>query len=360
MSDTIRPFTKPEAKAALKECILTASLKKIETAYGVLEGVTAENASEVEKTFFKACSEEDRFGYYQVYLIKGDNNRTLNFSTTTFSHDFIRNPVKEQWYSHVLSATNVAFGRYTTSERRSEKTETLIDGTVRTTGVTEPKDVFLNVDVELIKTAKRWAVVLKFPWYRRKLSQGYTFQKEGIEIMSWLTQSLQVEVEPFGLKDFFENFTPHGQFDKSEFRVTGMMSDSGLQNAVAMRFASPEKGLTDAYENLDRVLASSLNSGLLERFSEWVDKSELTDKEAIKGHVASFFETKAISSQEIFEILTQTFEFGLGTISYAHGKDVIQYKLDYTEDVNGLIRSSKLGWSVFERIWNQIIQYIDR
>lgn len=360
MTEIITPFSSDEAKLAIKDRVLAASLKKIESKFGALEGVTADKAEDVEKAIFKAISDDDRWGYYQIHLVEAKSTKELSFGKSNFSHKFIGSPQKESWYNFVLDANTVAFGRYTTYERRVEREETLADGSNRTISVTEAKNTFLSAEVELVKTKKRTAILIKYPWYRKRISQGYTFQKEGLEIITWVTQNLQIAVEPFPLKEFFDGFQSLNSYDKSEFRLSGLMSETGPQNSVAMRLASPERGLTDAYKNLDRVLASSLNNSMLEKFIDFVERSSIEDKKMVIEAANSFFDARPISSQEIFEILTQTFEYGLGTISYSKGKELYQYKMDYSEDVTGLIRASRLGGSVFERIWSEIIKYIDR
>lgn len=364
MTDTIRPFIKADAIKALRDTLLKNDIDKLESQYGVLEGILSTNAPNFEKDFLAKSNTEDRFGYYQIFILDKKIEEDVKFVDAEFAGGFLSAPQKEVWYKHQVSNTEMAFGKYAMSEKRVERIERDEAGQEMAISVLEPKDVFLCVSAEIVKTQKKWVVIIKYPWYRRKLSQRtYGFQTEAAFITGEVAQLLQTSLKSIELKEFFLGFKPpKPYYDKAEFRVSGLVSESGLQNQVAMRFASPENGLSNAYQNLDKILASSLSSSLLEKFKEKVEATaSLKDNKAEVLKVATdFFEGNFVSAQEVFEILTQTFEFGLGTITYSKGKDVFQYKIDYSEDINSLIRSSKLGWDVFEHLWTEIEKFIDQ
>lgn len=355
----ILPLEKGAAQEAAMAQLLTANRRSFEARFPILNNLTQAETTEAEKFLMGLCSDEDRFGYYHVAVF-GENASGTNksFNLAQCQTSFLANPSRTEWSHCVFSETSMGFARHVVNERRVERSATDENGVERLISQIEPRDIFLFCEAEIIPHGQQRLLVLKFPWYRRKLSQPYYFGEEINYISNWVSQHLQVKLNPFPLKLFFEAFRPHSYFDKSDFYLKELKSAGG-NYPMDMKVGSDLNGLTNAYANLDKVLSTTMSASMAEKFSEQVRKSNLPEQDKVIEFAKGFFETQGISSQEFFEVLHQTFEYGLGRITYSRGKEFLHYKLDYTEDVPGLIRASKLGWDDFEHLWGEIKNYIN-
>lgn len=353
----IHPLTKEAGRETALSQLLSLDRRQFETKFANLIAATAEELKAAERELMKLFSDEDRFGYYHVSVFgAASGNKTLSQAVATTS--FLSNPSRTDWSALPFNDSLVGFARHVVSERRVEKTAVDETGTERTITQIEPKDVLLYCEAEIIESGRKKLLVLRFPWYRRKLSQPYYFAEEINYISNWISENLQVQLTPFPLKSFFEGFRPHSYFDKSDFYLKDLKSSNG-NYPMDMKVGSDLNGLTNAYANLDKVLSTTISASMAEKFAEQVRKSDLGDQERVIAFAKTFFEAQGISSQEFFEVLHQTFEYGLGRITYSKGKEFLHYKLDYTEDVPGLIRASKLGWEVFEHLWGEIKAHLN-
>lgn len=351
---SIHPLTTDVGREVALASLLSKSRGVFEYKYKSFPNATPEELSSAEALLMELYSEDDRFGNYHIAIIdSAPQTLNANQSKTTF----LKNPSRTDWSYYILGETKVGFAKHVINEKRFERTITDTEGNERPISQIEQRDVLIYCEAEIFKFADKHILLIKLPWYRRKLSQTYDFSEEISYISNWASQNLQVRLVPFPLKKFFEAFKPHSFFDKSEFYVKGLPSAQGVY-PMDMKVGSDLNGLTSAYANLDKVLSTTMSTSMAEKFSEYIRKSDLTDQEKVIALATNFFKSQGISSQEFFEVLHQTFEQGLGRITYTKFQEFLHYKLDYTEQIPGLIRASKLGWDVFEHLWGEIKKYL--
>lgn len=358
---TVQALTKLEGIEAAKEKLSAADRKSLESRFGEFQGVLADKINELEIALVETYSDADRFGNYQIFCLNEVTDEKIKkLAQIPSALNFLSRPSRLDWSVHPFhSQPKVAFAKHMVSERRVEKIET-IGAESRTVYQVEPQDVLFYAEAEIVRTNKGKALlIVKLPWYRRKLSQIYPFKDEVAYIVTWISEKAGIELSPFEIKKFFEDFKSHSYFDKAEFRVSGLPSESGVV-PVDMRVANLQSGLTNAYANLDVVLESTLKTDQMKFFAEFVQASDLKNKEQVIELGIQFFSKFSFSSEEFFEVLHQTFEYGLGTITYSKDKSILRYKLDYSEDMSGLIRASRLGWDIFEKIFGEITKFIDQ
>lgn len=359
----VQALTKQQGIEAAKEKLSASSRKTLETQFGEFQGLALPKLKELEKALINTFSNEDRFGNYQIFKLDPHNPDQIDkIAQEAANMSFLSNPSRLDWSVCPISGVpnKVAFAKHMISERRIEISEDSAAGT-RVVSQVVPNDVLFYSEFEIIKTPNKQItlLVVKLPRYRRKLSQLYPFQDEVSYMVTWFSEKTGIKCAPLEIKKFFEDFKPHTYFDKSEFRISGLPSESGVV-PVDMRIASLQSGLTNAYANLDKVLQTTLKTEQLKSFTEFVLGSNASEKDKVIALGTEFFSKFNFSSEEFFEVLHQTFEYGLGTITYTRGQEAIQYKLDYSENMAGLIRVSKLGWEVFEKLFAEITTFIDR